>query len=190
MTICLINVIIRLTKTQGENKMKKVLSFILGLFLGCLPFSNTAMAIPIPGRTTQMTSQEFANHLLENARRLIDAPEWRELQGDSERWAREAAEMARLAGIECDLYIVSFQNRTSRCAIKIFEGTRTYICDYYKILQELSEKHLPDLTRPWNLMEYDEHNAENSAYIRAMEAEHGEFYTIFTIPYRNLVPNA
>ncbi len=148
--------------------MRKLIALVFGLFMAFLPSTDSASA------AGNEEAKVFCDNLLAKAIQMTQSPEWDGLYGDSKHWAEVAANLAKNAGFSPNICFITFHNAATRWVITLNQGGKTFICDYYKILYELSEKHLETPSQTWHFMELKD-------YIRASMADSGMiFETLFS----------
>lgn len=158
--------------------MKKSVTFILGLFMVFLPFASVAKALG--NKEFEIASQKFCDDILKTAKETIEDPAWEGLQENDKYYTKIATDIARRSGLKPYICYITFYNAKNRWAIEIRQDNLVFICDYYQILYELSEKHLPTPLRAWHLMNFEE-------YIEAQKIDEGKiFETMFSF---NVSPN-
>lgn len=120
-----------------------------------LPFLGKSYAAH--DKKASCITEELCGKWLQEAKKAVCSEHKENLTENSKIWAERVIALSKKIGLDCHPYLLNFQNTDPYWAVFVNQGETVLVCDYYKVIYELSQKKLHFPKDPWPLMTFSEY---------------------------------
>ena len=147
--------------------MKKIGSFIFTLCISFLVSINTAKALG--GEKPIGRNEAFCTMMLRVAKK--SGPH--AICKSSEEWGRTMIDIACILNIPHKICKVKYTNGSYYLALVLCQNGKNFIFDYYKVVFELWEERLSELSANWLFMSVDEYKERIGSMLNVIDPSAG-----------------